>query len=272
MQIIIAALAAVFVISGTAQAAPLISIVGDSTVESRPLSQDRAGWGQMLPEFFDDEAALVNHAVGGRSSKSFLLEGRWQPVLDETPSYVLIQFGHNDLASKGVDRATLPGAVPSPLPGDQEVLGHRIEDWYRANLTRYVNEARAIGAIPILVSPMERLRFDDGGNIKRTNEPYALATAVVADELDVTLIDLHAFSIQLYESLGDQAEAYHYVDPEHGGIDRTHFNREGARLYAAEVARVLREEEPGLREVIIPEPTSALLIGGTGLSLLSRRR
>lgn len=116
-----------------------IALIGDSTMASyaKPPADrpDLTGWGQVFGESFEAGVTILNHAASGRSSKSFLSEGRWEPVLAEKPDYVFIQFGHNDQPGKG-DRATDP-------QGD-----------FQDNLRRYVREAQAAGAKPVLVTPV----------------------------------------------------------------------------------------------------------------------
>src|SRR5262245_60447057 len=115
-----------------AQDKPKVRIVlaGDSTVT------DGSGWGLGFGKALNDNVDLLNLSRGGRSSKSFRDEGSWQKVLDAKPNYVLIQFGHNDMPGKGPERET-----------DAKTT-------FRENLARYVDEARAIGATPILVTSL----------------------------------------------------------------------------------------------------------------------
>src|SRR5436305_231029 len=107
-----------------------IVLIGDSTVSSYPKppadKPDLAGWGQVFGELFDDRVTVLNLAVSGRSSKSFLTEKRWQPVLDAKPNYVFIQFGHNDQPGK-------------PAASDPETQ-------FPDNLRRYIKDARAASA------------------------------------------------------------------------------------------------------------------------------
>src|ERR1700712_3205846 len=109
-------------LAGTVFGATKIVLVGDSTVN------DQGGWGTGFRASFGSNVQVVNLALNGRSSKSFLDEGAWAPALAAKPDYILIQFGHNDGPGKGADRETTP------------------ETTYRENILRYVDEARAIGA------------------------------------------------------------------------------------------------------------------------------
>src|SRR5688500_12799460 len=144
---------------------------------------EKSGWGTGFKANVTQDAAVVNLARGGRSSKSFRNEGHWSELLRRRPSHVLIQFGHNDMPGKGLDRET-------DLPA------------YRANLARYVDEARAAGAQPILVTPLTRRYFNDEGRIRSDLEAHAEATRQIAMEKKVPVVDLHTHSIALLDSLG----------------------------------------------------------------------
>lgn len=210
-----------------------IALIGDSTVATytkpRPDRPDLTGWGQVFGERFTDRVVVRNFAVSGRSSKSFLREGRWAPVLSEKPDYVFIQFGHNDQPGKG-DRTTDPD-------GD-----------YRENLRRYVREARKAGAIPVLVTPVARRTFQDGQPVT-TLQPYVDAMMAVGRETKAPVIDLHAASFQLFRRLGDVASA----DLSASARDRTHFSRKGARVMAGLVADRIPQAVPKLASFLIEE-------------------
>src|SRR5271168_63518 len=119
-----------------------IVLVGDSTVN------DEGGWGEYFRKSFGPPVEVLNLAKNGRSSKSFRDEGLWAPALDAKPDFILIQFGHNDEPGKGPERETDPTTT------------------YRANMERYIDEARAVGAKPILVTSIVRRNFDAAGEIK----------------------------------------------------------------------------------------------------------
>jgi lysophospholipase L1-like esterase len=196
-----------------------IALIGDSTAASYPKPpEDKptlTGWGQVFGLFFRDSVEIKNHAASGRSSKSFLREGRWEPVLAEKPNYVFIQFGHNDQPGKG-DRTTDPD-------GD-----------FQDNLRRYIEDARKIGSVPVLVTPVARRIFENG-HAQTTLTPYADAMQRVAKEKNVPLIDLHAASFRLFDERGDEATAYFSPSAD----DRTHFSRHGAIEIARLVASAL---------------------------------
>jgi len=156
--------------------------------------------------------------------------GRWQKALDEKPDYVLIQFGHND-----------SHASEKPESTDASTT-------YKANLRRYIDEARAIGAIPILVTPMVRRTFDAAGKITDAKPPskplesYAIAMKQVAVEKKVALINLFTSSKQLADKLGPSGSAE--MEPKKG--DNTHFNEKGARAMADLVVKELPDAVPKL--------------------------
>lgn len=210
--------------AGLLCAAPVrIVLVGDSTVN------DEGGWGTGFRDSLQPSKALVlNHALNGRSSKSFRDEGHWQPALDEKPDYVLIQFGHNDQPGKGAARETDP------------------ETTYRANLKRYVEESRSAGAKPVLVTSIVRRNFDADGRIVRDPlSGYAAAVRALGAEMNVPVMDLYERTRQQCETLGPlRAERLNAVD-KNGKPDRTHLGPRGrdevGQLAAAEFARAVPE-------------------------------
>src|SRR6478735_1094128 len=126
-----------------------IVLVGDSTVA------EGGGWGPGFRAMFGPDIDVVNLALNGRSSKSFLDEGAWTSATPKGAHYVLIQFGHNDNPGKGADRETDPSTT------------------YRANLLRYITDARAAGAVPILVTSIVRRNLTPDGHVKvDANMPY----------------------------------------------------------------------------------------------------
>lgn len=209
-----------------------IALIGDSTVAtySPPPAEnpELVGWGQIFGEMFHDSVDVMNFAVSGRSSKSFLAEGKWQPVLDAKPDYVLIQFGHNDQPGKG-DRTTDPN-------GD-----------FQDNLRKYIDEARAVHVTPVLVTPVARRTFQDG-KPSSSLPPYAQAMQKVGRERGVPVIDLHAASLELFGQLGDEGSA----DLSVSVTDRTHFSRKGGRAISRLVARQFPRAVPPLIPYLKP--------------------
>ncbi|HJQ37495.1 MAG TPA: pectinesterase family protein [Thermoanaerobaculia bacterium] len=191
-----------------------IALVGDSTVT------EKSGWGRGFKSFVAESAALLNAARGGRSSKSYRAEGHWEEVLRRRPTHILLQFGHNDEPGKGADRET-------DLPT------------FRANMARYVDDARAIGAQPILVTSLPR-RYDDP-----VLGAYAAATRQVALEKSVLLIDLY----EKAQAFGDPSIGPLKTD---GTVDRTHLNAEGSAIIGALMANEVRNTVASLGPHIRP--------------------
>lgn len=203
-----------------AAAPPLkIAITGDSTVANYPLTGPARGWGQYLPESFPSHITFINLAKNGRSTKTFRSEGLWAKTLAEKPNFILIQFGHND----------------SHDPSKPEATGAQTD--YKQNLRLFIDEARAAGATPILITPMQRRTAQD------TLQPYADAMKEVAAEKQVPFIDLHAKSGQLYQRLGPEETASLAAT----ATDQTHFNEKGARAMAALVLEDLPRCDPRLK-------------------------
>ena len=220
-------------INGEAAAAAArlrIVLVGDSTVG------ESDGWGPGFARRVSAEAQVVNMAKNGRSSKSYAAEGWWQKALALKPDYVVIQFGHNDMPGKGPERETDAGTT------------------YAANMARYVDEARAAGAKPVLVTSLTRRRFGKDDKINSDLFPYADAVKRVAAEKRVPLIDLHALSIALVDSMGraKSDELGKMKSDGKGGqeMDYTHLGGRGSEVFGRVVADELRKVEPSLASVI----------------------
>ncbi len=218
--------------------APLrIVLAGDSTVCDYPADGPDRGWGQFVGERFPPGSVeVINLAKRGRSTKTFIKEGLWAKALAAQPDYVFVQFGHND----------------SHAPDKPEATDAATE--YRELLRRYVDEARAVGAVPILVTPMVRRTFQPDGKLDDNLAPYAEAMKAVAAEKNAALVDLHAASWALVEPLGPAA-AQQFANKE---TDRTHFNEKVARAMADLVFRALPAAEPRLAKLLAPvKPTDA---------------
>lgn len=171
---------------------------------------------------------MVNLAKNGRSSKSFRDEGLWKPALAAKPDFILIQFGHNDQPGKGPDRETDPATT------------------YRTNMTRYVDEARAVGAVPILVTSIVRRNFDADGKIKRDHlVDYVAEVRKIAVEKNVPLIDLYALTIAQAEALKPEDRESLNATKD-GKTDTTHLGPKGRREIGAMCAREFVRLEPAL--------------------------
>jgi lysophospholipase L1-like esterase len=222
-----------------------VYLVGDSTM--CPYEMDRApitGWGMPFASFFDSSVHIDNRAKGGRSTRTFISENRWQPIADslQEGDYVLIQFGHNDEAKeeKYKDRYT-------PVPD------------YKANLAKFITETRAKKAVPVLITPVTRMRFDKEGTVQETHKEYSAAVWEVGEKYGVPVIDLDKKSRELLQQFGPAnakllfmqlAPGEHPNYPD-GQKDNTHFNEFGARRISELVLSGIRELNLGLADRIV---------------------
>ncbi|WP_434810969.1 fibronectin type III domain-containing protein [Microbacterium sp. bgisy189] len=235
-------------------------ISGDSTVQTYdPIAYaPQAGWGQMIDRFFADDIAFANHAIGGRSSKNFITQGRLDEILRaiRPGDYHLIQFGHND-ATQGVD-----DRYASP------------ED-YKEYLRTYVEGTRQRGATPILVTPVSRRSFNaETGQFNVSFPEYVAKMTELAVEEDVLLVDLSASSRAYLNEIGPEAAkaVFLHVDPgvfpnrPAGTVDDTHFQEYGAiqmaRLIAQDVAEL---DDPLAAEVADIEPPAEVPVAPQNL-------
>jgi len=213
---------------------------------NKPLEDNpERGWGQMLPLYFEKDVPIRNYAVNGRSTKSFINEHRWDTVLSKLKpgDWVLIQFGHNDAAINDSNRYAAPNGA------------------YKTNLERFVKEARAKGANPVLITPVVRRNFIDGVQ-KDNHGDYPAAVKAVANALDVPLIDLLKSSSALVSAEGDTGSvkmfrttpAGHYNTLPNGITDNTHFSVYGASKIAALVAGDIREKQLPLAAYLQTSP------------------
>jgi DNA sulfur modification protein DndE len=185
-----------------------------------------------------DPALLVNHAVNGRSTKSFIAEGRWQKLVDalQPGDFVIIQFGHNDEKDKSPERYTAPRGE------------------YTDNLRRFVRETRERGAHPILCTPVARRKWDEaGGALVETHGDYPDAVRDLARAEAVPLFDLLALTRALEQAHGvEGSKRLHlwipagvYERKPEGWQDDTHYSAYGAeRVAALVVQEILRQQLP----------------------------
>ena len=242
-----------------------IFIIGDSTAANKDISHDRKerGWGMALQCYFDDNIVVDNHAVNGRSSLSFLNEGRWDKVLEKMKpgDYVIIQFGHNDEKAPK-DRHTDPGST------------------FDYNLAKYVRETREHGGIPVLMNCVVRRNFfvnapendDDeklrtttfkdgvkmveGDSLIDTHGLYRVAPRDVAQRMNVHFVDANQITHDLEQGLGTEAskKLHMWFLPDEepsvpkGRQDNTHYNVYGAHVVAKLLADALCEEIPVLKK------------------------
>jgi len=215
--------------TASAQHRPVkIVLVGDSTVN------DEGGWGPGLRASFGANVEIVNLAQNGRSSKSFRDEGLWAPALAAKPDFILIQFGHNDAPGKGPERET-----------DAKTT-------YRENMARYVDEARAIGAEPILVTSIVRRNFTPEGKIQVDSlADYVDSVRRLAAEKKVPLIDLYSLTLEQAESLGPAGCEEIDARDKEGKPDHTHLGPKGRLEIGAMAARELVKLESALKPNVL---------------------
>jgi lysophospholipase L1-like esterase len=201
---------------------PVLYIIGDSTVCDQP-SEPYASWGQMLTRFFGPTIVLANHGESGESFRGSLGARRFDKVfsLMRPGDYLIMQFGHNDM--KSVD-----------------------EKSYADSIRRVVAKCREKNGIPIVVSPMERLGFDEDGKVRESLRGFPKAAKDTARELGVPFIDLHAMSKQVYEALGPEKSALAFAHPPGGKLDKTHHNNYGSYELAKCVVKGIRQNVPEL--------------------------
>lgn len=214
-----------------------IVLVGDSTVT------DKAGWGQGFKRYLTNEVECINTAAGGRSSKSFIAENRWTEALILKGDYYLIQFGHNDEPGKGPERYTDANTS------------------YRQYMAQYVDDARAIGAKPVLITSLVRRQWNNKGKeINSRLVPYVEVVKQIAKEKDVLFIDLHASSKQLCEEFG--REKCIELSPIKDGnqVDNTHLNAKGSLIFAKLVVDELVRIEPKLKSCFNEKPAEANVV------------
>jgi lysophospholipase L1-like esterase len=226
---------------------PVFYIIGDSTVRNGDGTgrNNQMGWGSMIDVHFDTtKISISNQAIGGRSSRTFITEGRWDKILAtlKKGDYVIMQFGHNDsgpLDDTARARGTIKGTgedsteIYNPIRKMKEVV--HSYGWY---MRKYVREAKAKGTIAIVCSPIPRNDWKDG-KVIRSTEGYSKWAQQVATEEGAYFINLNDLVAAKYEELG--AEKVKTFFP----ADHTHTNKEGAILNAAIVADQLKLINPG---------------------------
>jgi lysophospholipase L1-like esterase len=225
---------------------PSIYLIGDSTMAERTESvavNPERGWGQALHYYFKDEVHIHNHAVNGRSTRSFIDEGRWQKVLAELKpgDFVFIQFGHNDQKINDPKRYTNPTTA------------------YYNNLLRFVKETREKKATPVLLTSIVRRRFNEQGTLIDTHGLYPLIVRQLAQNQDVLFIDHLSMTEKFVAELGEEKskEWYVWVPPgqyakfKEGKKDDTHLMEKGAADFAKMVAKELVSMDTVLKKFIV---------------------
>jgi len=226
---------------------PVCYIIGDSTVRNGDGSGKNAqwGWGSFIADHFDTtKISIRNYAIGGRSSRTFITEGRWDKILAtlKKGDYVIMQFGHNDggpLDDTARARGTIKGIgdeskeIYNPITKKQERV--YTYGWY---MRKYIRDTKSKGAIAIVCSPVPRNDWKDG-KVVRSSESYGKWAKEVAEQEAAYFIDLNEMIAAKYEEMG--AEKIKPFFP----ADHTHTNMEGAKLNAEIVINAIRQIRPG---------------------------
>jgi len=264
-KIILCAATLLLLTSAVDKKTTTIFMIGDSTMANKDISggKQERGWGQALQCYFDDNIVVDNHAVNGRSSLSFINEGRWDKVLEKMKpgDMVIIQFGHNDEKPKA-DRHTDPGST------------------FDYNLAKFVRETREHGGVPVLMNCVVRRNFfvqapdndDDealrtttfqdgvkmveGDSLIDTHGLYRVAPRDVAKRMHCHFVDANQLTHDLEQNLGREAsKKLHmwFLPGEESSVpggrqDNTHYNVHGAHVVARLLADALCEEVPLLQK------------------------
>lgn len=255
----------ILVLTSAAKNRTTVFIIGDSTAANKDISGDKQerGWGMVLQGFFSEDIRVENHAVNGRSSKSFIDEGRWDKVLERIKpgDYVFIQFGHNDEKPKP-DRHTDPGTT------------------FDANLRMFVETTREKGGIPVMLNSVVRRNFylkpedqDDDEKLRNTvytgekvnsdtlvdtHGEYIIAPRRVAEETGCVFIDANKITHDIEQGLGvEGSRSLHmwFLPGEHpslpeGRQDNTHYNVHGAHVVASAIASAIEKQIPALGKYV----------------------
>lgn len=235
MKLPVATLALGFSLLASAFAAPTVFMIGDSTMADYSTDRPVRGWGMAVGPLLREPAVVKNHAASGRSTKSFIDEGRWDKVLAalQAGDFVIIQFAHNDEKQQDPKRYTDPATS------------------FRDNLRRFIRETRARGAEPLLATPVSRRKFNAAGQLVPTHGAYPDAVRAVAREEKVPLLDLERATAKWLQETGDEPSKKYFVwlapgaHPKYpdGSRDDTHFVDAGAKAVAALAAAQIREQK-----------------------------
>ncbi len=218
---------------------PTVFILGDSTVQSyRASYAPQQGWGYYLADYFTEDVTVDNRSMAGRSTKKAYDEGRWQSLADSLKEgdYVMIQFAINDSGASNADRyAPTCGNVDNPTEGSYE--------WY---MTQFINDAKAKGATPILVTTVIGMKAYNSSTGQFTNSysNYCDACKNLSKKYSIPCIDLNTIMKDHYNSVGyDTAKSYHLMGAVEGSTDGTHFCETGANVVAGLVANAVKNQK-----------------------------
>jgi pectin methylesterase-like acyl-CoA thioesterase/lysophospholipase L1-like esterase len=269
-----------------------IYLAGDSTVKYYGDDNSIGGWGEYLVNYFDDGVDIINKGEGGRSTRSYINQGRLDEIVSEVREgdYVFIQFGHND--NRTTEDARIEHSVMLGTPdangiyptirAEKTKTPQRIYDFYKDDaypygeyfypyesgtfkwyLEQYVVKVKEKGGIPVIITPVCRMLFDSDGKIQPAfgeNNGYKVAAEQVAAENNVTCIDAYSITQALYESYGVMTTQGLHDVKDDGTIDLTHYNKFGANIVASKLAAAIGEAVPELQSHL---KASTLAVGKT---------
>ena len=265
-----------------------VHTIGDSTMATYADNSPKIGWGQVLQQFFTNDVKIVNHALSGRSSKSFYQE-KWSSVKSQIKEgdYVIIQFAHNDEKANGLDGDSLQAYYnKNGINKEADLRATSPNDTYKEYLRKYINETREKGGQPILVSSICRKYFSsDKKSIKRNGRhdlgdkfdkltangltsgnkvstsdhtyDYPYQMKLVAEEMGVPYLDMTTATAELFIETGETTVTTWFA-----ADDNTHTNATGAKIMAELGARLLREAGIMTDSIVLPgdQPNALPLI------------
>ena len=265
-----------------------VHTIGDSTMATYADNSPKIGWGQVLQQFFTNDVKIVNHALSGRSSKSFYQE-KWSSVKSQIKEgdYVIIQFAHNDEKANGLDGDSLQAYYnKNGINKEADLRATSPNETYKEYLRKYINETREKGGQPILVSSICRKYFSsDKKSIKRNGRhdlgdkfdkltangltsgnkvstsdhtyDYPYQMKLVAEEMGVPYLDMTTATAELFIETGETTVTTWFA-----ADDNTHTNATGAKIMAELGARLLREAGIMTDSIVLPgdQPNALPLI------------
>ncbi len=250
-----------------------ICLAGDSTVKSYGSDNSIGGWGEYLQYYFDsDHVKIINKAEGGRSTRSYINQGRLADAVSQIGEgdYLFIQFGHNDARTD--ENAYLEHSVPLGIPDEngiyptnagiksktpqgiyefykdmpysEEFYSYESGGTFKWFLRQYVDAARKVGAIPVLITPVARVFFDENGKITPhhgEDDGYVKAVLQVAEEMDVACVDMFEITKTMYEDYGVRVTQGLQNIKSDGTMDITHYNKFGSNIVTNKLIEALRK-------------------------------
>lgn len=229
---------------------PTLYIIGDSTV--RNTNKEQWGWGTLITDYFDTtQLAISNQAMAGRSTRTFIKEGRWEKVLStlRKGDYVFMQFGHNEgskpdtsrSGNRGVLRGTSNDSIALTWPDGKIENVHT----YGFYLRKFVREAKAKGATPVILSMIPRNIWKDG-KVPRAHKDFGLWAKEIATQESITFIDLNAITADKYDNWGAEKVKELFAG------DHTHTSKAGANVNAQSIVEGIRKiKKIGLQKFLI---------------------